>query len=443
MRDTRPGRAQAEGPARSPHEGAFLARQGPPGMLAADDGPMLAAEARFLYATGPGSAAASPEACPRQWPAGAPPPGELRQFHAALPGYAPTPLVSMPELADALGAATVHIKLETLRLGLPSFKIMGASWGAVTALRQLLPPQWAPERGLGWLKGKLPDVTLLAATDGNHGVALARVARWLGVGCRVYVPEALTGAQAGRITSEGAEAVRVAGGYDDAVRRSAAEGRKPGRVLVSDTSWPGYEAVPAAVMAGYATILRETAEQLSALGQGPPDLVIVQLGVGSFGAAVIRHFASAAEPRARILGVEPATAACVMASMAAGRRLTVPGPHRSVAAGLNCGTPSYLAWPALARGLDGTVALGDEHSNAGVRILARNGIAAGPCSGIALAAARELLAGPHASLHRGRLRLAAKPRVLLFATDGPPGDSQRSGGRGRAGDPAQGGCYGQ
>jgi diaminopropionate ammonia-lyase len=393
-----------------------------------DGSPAPTGEERFLYAAGPGPAAASAGACPQQRPAGASSPGELRRFHAALPGYDPTPLVSVPKLADALGAASVHIKLETLRLGLPSFKIMGASWGAVSALRQLLPRQWTPERGLGWLEGKLPDVTLLAATDGNHGAALARIASWLGVGCRVYVPESLSAARADRIASEGGEVVRVAGGYDDAVARSAAEGRKPGCVLVSDTSWPGYEATPAAVMAGYSTILRETAEQLSALGQAQPDLVVVQLGVGSFGAAVIGHFASAAGSRARIVGVEPAAAACVMASLAAGRRLTVPGPHRSIAAGLNCGTPSYLAWPVLAGGLEGVVALGDDHSRDGVRALARHGIAAGPCSGIALAAARELLAGPHASLHRGRLRLGAKPQVLLFATDGPPGGSQEAGG---------------
>src|SRR5690625_7932103 len=59
----------------------------------------------------------------------APPlPGAARDFHASLPGYAPTPLVEAPELAAELGVAAVWVKDESARLGIAAFKILGASW---------------------------------------------------------------------------------------------------------------------------------------------------------------------------------------------------------------------------------------------------------------------------------------------------------------------------
>jgi diaminopropionate ammonia-lyase len=344
----------------------------------------------------------------------APSGAEPRALHRALPGYAPTPLVALPELAAAIGAGRVDVKLETDRFGLPSFKIMGASWATVTALRPLLPTGWTPEQGLAPLAGRLGDVTLVAATDGNHGRALARVATLLEVGSRIFVPRDLSEERTDAIAAEGGEVVRVDGTYDDAVARSAEEGARPGRVLVSDTSWPGYEQVPSAVIDGYGTILAEVEEQLSA----PPDLVLVQLGVGAFGAAVIRHFRTRSGPATRIVGVEPTRAACVMASLAAGRILSIPGAQDSVMAGLNCGTPSLVAWPLLRDGLDAVVALDDAAALDGVRTLARGGLEVGECSGVVVAAAAELLAGPDADAHRARLQLPEEPSVLLFATEG-------------------------
>ncbi|HEX7301123.1 MAG TPA: diaminopropionate ammonia-lyase [Solirubrobacteraceae bacterium] len=346
------------------------------------------------------------------------PPREPLAFHRALDGYQPTPLVGLPELASELGVRHLDVKLEIDRLGLPSFKVMGAAWGTIEALRDVLPPSWTPDQGLGGLAGALPALTLVAATEGNHGRAVARIAGLLGLRARILVPDDVADARVAPIVAEGAEVVRVAGSYDDAVARSAAEAQGDGRVLVSDTSWPGYERVPAAVVDGYSTILWEVEEQLAASGRGLPDLVLVQLGVGSFGAAVIRHVRQPGPQAPRIVGVEPEQAACVLASLAADRRLTIPGPHHTVMAGLNCGTPSLVAWPLLREGLDGVVALDDDAALEGVRTLAEHGVAVGECSGVAVAAARELLTGPQAASHRERLGLWSESSVLLFATEG-------------------------
>jgi diaminopropionate ammonia-lyase len=107
-----------------------------------------------------------------------------------------------------------------------------------------------------------------------------------------------------------------------------------------------------------------------------------------------------------------------MASLAAGRILSIPGAQDSVMAGLNCGTPSLVAWPLLRDGLDAVIALDDAAALDGVRTLARGGLEVGECSGVVVAAAAELLAGPDADAHRARLQLPDEPSVLLFATEG-------------------------
>src|SRR3954464_4560553 len=110
-------------------------------------------------------------------------------FHRGLDGYAPSELREAPELAEAVRVGRVLLKVETERFGLPAFKILGASWAA--------------ER---LLAGRdVAAVTLATATDGNHGRAVARVARMRGLGAHVLVPAGTTQARIDGITSEGAQ----------------------------------------------------------------------------------------------------------------------------------------------------------------------------------------------------------------------------------------------
>ena len=130
----------------------------------------------------------------------------------------------------------------------------------------------------------------------------------------------------------------VDGSYDDAVRLSA-ELADERRLVLSDTSWPGYEEIPGWVIDGYATIFHEVDAQAPA----PVDVAFVPIGVGALAAAAARHLAG----RARLAGVEPVSAACVLESARAGEITEVPGPHPSIMAGLNAGLPSLVAWPYL------------------------------------------------------------------------------------------------
>src|SRR5215210_2953714 len=122
---------------------------------------------------------------------------------------------------------------------------------------------------------------------------------------------------------------------------SALPEKQESALVISDMSWPGYERIPSWVIEGYSTMLWEIDDELQRRSEAGPDLVVVQVGVGAFAAAVVRHFRDPAAPRhPKLIGVEPANADCLLASIAAGRIVSVAGPHDSIMAGLNCGRPS-------------------------------------------------------------------------------------------------------
>lgn len=319
--------------------------------------------------------------------------GGAREFHASLPGYAPTPLVELPALATELGVGRVLVKDESSRLGLPAFKILGASW----ACHQVL--------------GQQPGSRLVTATDGNHGRAVARMASHFGVAATVFVPAVMRPETAAQIEGEGAEVVRVDASYDEAVRRAAAYAEeRTGRALVQDTAWPGYVQVPAWIVEGYATLLEEID---SALG-GAPDLVAVPVGVGSLAQAVVAHYRRPDVPHPTVLAVEPDTAACVLSSLAAGAPVAVE-TSSTVMAGLNCGTVSSSAWPVLRDGCDAAVAVPDRASVAAVADLGRLGVSSGPSGAATLAGVRAVLGN---AVRRRALKVPDDAVVVLLSTEG-------------------------
>jgi len=322
-------------------------------------------------------------------------PNEAYAFHQSLPGYSPTPLVSVPELAAELGVGRLLVKDESSRLGLPAFKVLGASW----ACRQVL--------------HRHPGAMLVTATDGNHGRAVARMAAHFGVGATVFVPVVMLPETAARIAEEGAKVVWVDGGYDDAVRWAAAfAADQPGRALVQDTAWAGYEQVPAWIVRGYQTLLEEVDDQLG----GAPDLVSVPVGVGSLAEAVVRHYRRPAAAHPGVLSVEPDTAACVLTSLDAARATTV-ATAATVMAGLNCGTVSSSAWPVLRAGCDAAVAVNDQDALRAVADLGRLGVSSGPSGAATLAGARAALTDPG---RRDALGLDDDAVVVLLSTEGHP-----------------------
>jgi diaminopropionate ammonia-lyase len=334
------------------------------------------------------------------------------RFHMTVPGYAPTRLARAPLTAAALGLEQLFVKLEVERFGLPSFKVLGASWATCRALsaRAGLDEPVATFGRLQSLAEQLGDVMLVAATDGNHGRAVARMARLLGLRAKIVVPENIAMARVAALGSEGAEVEIVHGDYDDAVAVSAALASDD-VLVISDTSWRGYRDVPAWVADGYGTIFAELEHQL----HDPYELVVVQIGVGALASALVRALAA---PGRFILGVEPADADCALRAVRDGAHARAPGPHTSVMVGLNCGSVSPLALPDLRAGIDAFCAVEDDAVATAVRSLLEDDLTCGEtgAAGVAgLVALREAWGEDSWT----RLGVSAAPSVLAICTEAP------------------------
>lgn len=345
----------------------------------------------------------------------APDPAALA-FHRRLPGYAPTPLVAAPHLAAALGVRAAWVKDEARRLDLPAYKILGASWAVYRELDTRFGPfgPWATLDDLAARLRPQRPLTLVTATDGNHGRAVARVARWLGLAAHILVPDDMVPARIHAIASEGAQVEVVRGTYDEAVEAAA---RRAGdrHVVISDTAWDGYTRVPGWVVEGYSTIFREVDQQLAELGAPQPDVMAVQMGVGSLAMAAVQHYRAPGRAT-RVVGVEPARAACVLASVRAGQLTEVPGPHVSIMAGLNCGNTSPLAWPFLRGGLSAAAAISDAQAEAAMRLLARDGVQSGESGAAGAGGLLSLLPGDAGVW--AHLGLTPASSVLVLSTEG-------------------------
>ncbi len=172
------------------------------------------------------------------------------------PAYAPTPLCTLPALARRLGVAQVLAKDESgRRLG--SFKSLGGTYAGLMALARAAgtsPADLLAARPAG-------QPALVCASDGNHGLAVAAAARFAGAPARVFLHAGVPPWRERRILGEGAEIVRIAGTYDDAVEAAAASSRDSAGLLIADTTDDPNDPVVRDVMAGYGVMAAEIRDQ--------------------------------------------------------------------------------------------------------------------------------------------------------------------------------------
>lgn len=340
------------------------------------------------------------------------------------PGYAPTPLRMLPALARQLGLGAVYYKDEGERFGLKSFKALGGAYAVFRVLAQAIARQAGGQEvsAADILSGRwhhvTQQVTVTCATDGNHGRSVAWGAQMFGCRCVIYIHETVSEGRRAAIAKYGADVIRVKGNYDDSVRHADAQAKANGWIVVSDTTYEGYRAIPIDVMHGYGVMAREIIAQL---GAQPPTHVFVQAGVGAFAASVAAAFWIAwGEQRPKLVVVEPIEADCYLRSAQAGKPVAVTGALDTIMAGLACGEVSPAAYEIVSTAATAYLALDDQYALDAVRLFAQPNpgdpaIVSGETGAAGLAAL--LVARDHPAL-RELLSLDADSRVLLLGSEG-------------------------
>lgn len=347
-----------------------------------------------------------------------------------FPGYAPTPLRERPALARTLGLAKVHIKDESSRFGLGSFKALGGSYAVVLLVRRRVSARLAREMDLD--QAHTPDwrsiageMTVACATDGNHGRSVAYGARLTGCRCVIFLHAHVSAAREDAIRDLGAEIVRVDGDYDASVAEADRVAKARGWHVVSDTAYEGYTDVPREIMHGYGVMVDEILDdpslQAERTAAAPFTHVFLQAGVGGMAAAVAARFWQAyGARRPSMVIVEPAAADCLYQSAVHGEPTPATGDIDStIMAMLACGHVSPNAWSLLKHCGDDFLTIDDADAISAMRaVAAASGDEPFICGESGAAGLGGLIAACRDTETRRRIGLDANSRVLVFATEG-------------------------
>ena len=244
-----------------------------------------------------------------------------------------TPLIESPALSRRFGRE-VYLKLECFQ-PIRVFKIRGA-YNKIS---------------------RLPAQKIVAASSGNHGIAVAYCSRMLGKQCTVVVPEAAVLEKVEVIQEYGAEVVKFGKYHSDREARARAIEDQTGATFVAPFNDPE-------VIAGQGTCGLEIAQQLDDF-----DSVIVPVGGGGFisGISIAIKWV---KPSARVFGVEPTGAAKMQASLSAGRIVRIDEP-KSIADGLIPASVGELTLEACEKNVDGMFSVSDEEILSAMKLLIR------------------------------------------------------------------------
>ncbi|MEU0132403.1 threonine/serine dehydratase [Streptomyces sp. NPDC006289] len=261
-----------------------------------------------------------------------------------------TPLLSADGLLGPSGPSGLLLKAEHLQRG-GSFKARGAANAMLGRAAR----------------------AVVAGSSGNHGIAVAALARRTGAEATVVMAAGAGRAKADAIRALGARVLAVEGGV--AARDLLA------RQLAADT---GALLVPSSddehVVAGQGTVALEILEE-------EPDLDVLFVPVGGGGLLAGSCLAADLAGRPlRIIGVEPRQARRYAVSVAAGRPVELPA-SRTVADGLRGQRPGEVIFPIVQRRVDELIAVDDEEVLAAMELLNRAGVPAEPSGSVALAGA--------------------------------------------------------
>ena len=342
-----------------------------------------------------------------------------------FPGYEPTPLIALNGLASASGVDGLWCKHEGHRFEVGSFKPTGPVYAMLSVLkgevRKATDAETVTTRDLMDRRydSVTREITVSAATSGNHGRALAWGARMFGCRCVIYMNDGVSAGREEAIAAYGAEVVRVPGNYDQAVQRSYEDAEMFGYFAISDEKSAAYPHISREIIQGYAMVAGEIVRQFSDVP--PPTHVFVPGGGGRLAAAICGHlWERYRSDHPRVVVVEPTNSACLYHSAIEGSPQIVSGDGRSVMDGLVVESASPQAWEILRGGAFAFLTVPEEAAADAMR-QAATGVGGDPPlvigeTGIA-AWAGFLAATCDEDLGR-QLGLDASSRIVIIATEG-------------------------
>ena len=336
------------------------------------------------------------------------------------PGYEPTPLHQLVPLAQATGVDQIFYKDESKRFGLKSFKALGGAYAVARQLQARIHQHCGENASIEDLLGErfqsiIDDVVISCATDGNHGRSVAWGCQMFGCRCVIYIHRDVSTGRQQAMEELGAEVIRIDGNYDHSVKQADVEASYHQRIIVSDTSYPGYVDIPKDVALGYTVMLAEAVEQM----QGSiPTHVFIQAGVGGLAAAVCAYFWELwGKQRPRFIIVEPEQANCLQQSARWGEPITVEGDLDTLMAGLSCGEVSMLAWEVLKSGANDFMTVSEDAVAPCMRLLA-DGDPAVEAGESAVAGLAAFIAARNDAALSKSLGLDDSSRIFVIGTEG-------------------------
>ena len=308
----------------------------------------------------------------------------VRNLHKSLKVYNETPLI---ELKNFKGVRPIFIKDESQRFGLKAFKALGGVWAIYKVISRELGLNNPTLEEIFTRRDELSRMTFITTTDGNHGKGVSWAAGLFGCKSYVFMPKGTVEVRAQAIRDTGSATVKITDlSYDDCVKYTAELAAKNHWHLIQDTSWAGYEEIPAQIMLGYSTLAYEALRQMN---YQRPTHIFLQAGVGAMAGAIAAVFAENFKDNPpRITIVEPVEVACFYETMRIGDGLihSATGNCQTMMAGLNCATPCELAWKILRRYAADSAIISDDVAADAMRELAKHKIISGEsgCAGFAL-----------------------------------------------------------
>ena len=307
------------------------------------------------------------------------------------------------------------VKDEALRLGVPSFKLLGSSWAVRELVRRRLDRPGDAAVALDEMRTYVRSerATLCTASDGNYGRSIAALAEILGCESLIFLPADTVAQRIADVRAHGARVDVVEGGYDETVARARSEAARLGYWYCPDTAlFDGDEReieFARDVAAGYSTLFVELVEQLGRA----PDVLFVQAGVGGLAAGGVAAL-DALGAKTRVVAVEPRGSNALQLSLEAGVPRDVPDRF-TMMAGLRAQSVSAAAWPVLATRVAAAMTIDDDDAAAAMRLLGGQGIVAGESG--AAGVAGSVVALRDADV-RERLGVDASSVIAAINTEG-------------------------